>query len=112
MLEEAKKYCEYLLVGLHTDPTVDRPEKNKPVQSVEERIVQLRACKFVDGIVLYETEKELHTLLEVIKPNVRIVGADWRGKHFTGDDLPIQVIFNSRNHNYSSSELRKRVCEK
>ena len=111
MFEECKKQCNYLIVGLQTDPTLDRPEKNKPVQTTTERFIQLSACKFIDEIIIYRTEEELYDLLKDLKPDVRFVGADHKGKSFTGDDLDIKVIFNSREHNYSSSSLRQRVCQ-
>lgn len=109
MLKEAKSVCDRLIVGLHTDPTIDRPQKNKPIQSVQERYIQLEACKYVDSIVLYDTEAELVELLKTINPDVRILGADWKDKPFTGHELPIKVFFNTRDHGYSSSELRERV---
>lgn len=113
MFKECKEHCDYLIVGLHTDPTIDRPEKNKPVQDLEERMTQLEAVKYIDKIVTYDTEKELYELL-ANNPhgiNVRIIGADWEGKSFTGHDLPIETVFNSRTHSYSSSNLRKRIAE-
>jgi glycerol-3-phosphate cytidylyltransferase len=111
MLEEAKSYCDYLIVAIQSDPTLDRESKNKPVQSYEERIIMLKAIRYVDEITYYDTENDLYELLKRIKPDVRIVGADWQGKQYTGYDLDIPVIFNSRNHGYSSSELRRRVYE-
>ena len=111
MLEEAKSYCDYLIVAIQSDPTLDRKTKNKPVQSYEERITMLKAIKYVDEITYYDTEDDLYELLKRLKPDVRIVGADWQGKQFTGHDLPIEVVFNSRNHGYSTSELRRRVYE-
>ncbi len=113
MFKECKEYCDFLIVGLHTDPTIDRPEKNKPVQDLEERMIQLEAVKYIDKIVTYDTEKELYELLKnnTHGINVRIVGADWEGKPFTGHDLPLETVFNSRTHSYSSSNLRKRVAE-
>lgn len=110
MLEEAKTQCDYLIVGLHTNPTIDRPEKNKPVQSVFERYWQLRGCKYVDDIIPYDTEEDLLNLLSVLNPNVRILGSEYMVKNFTGKSLPIPLYFNKREHTYSSSELRKRVC--
>ena len=113
MLKECKEYCDFLIVGLQTDPTIDRPEKNKPVQDLEERRTQLEAVKYIDKIVTYDTEKDLYELL-ANNPhgiNVRIIGADWEGKPFTGHDLPLETVFNSRTHSYSSSNLRKRVAE-
>ena len=93
-----------------SDPSLDRLYKNKPVQTLKERKIQLEACKYIDKIVKYDTEKDLLRLLKKINPDVRFVGADWKGKRFTGDDLPIKVIFNSRNHNFSSANLRERVA--
>lgn len=116
MLKEAKERCDYLIVGLQVDPSETSPEyrgkqKNRPIQSVEERKVQLEANKYVDEIVIYETEEELYELLKKLKPDVRIIGADWKGKHFTGYDLPMEVYYNSRDHTYSSTDLRKRIAE-
>jgi glycerol-3-phosphate cytidylyltransferase len=113
MLKEVKEQCHYLVVGLHTDPTIDRPDKNKPIQSVEERRIQLEAVKYVDEIVEYDTEEELVKLLKEISPQVRFVGEDWKDNpNLTGIDLPIKIVFNTRDHNYSSSELRKRILNK
>ena len=109
MFEEAKTQCDYLIVALQVDPTLDRPEKNKPSQSVFERYLQLKGCRFVDEIIPYDTEKDLFNLLCAIDPDVRIIGEDYRDKHFTGRELPIKVYYNSRKHPYSSSELRKRL---
>lgn len=109
MLEEAKSFCDYLIVGLHSDPTIDRSEKNRPIQSLDERLIQLRAVKFVNLVVIYDTELDLINLLKAVKPNLRIIGADYIDKSFTGDDLGIEVKFNSRNHSFSSSGLRKRI---
>jgi glycerol-3-phosphate cytidylyltransferase len=111
MLAEAKSYCDYLIVAIQSDPTLDRGSKNKPVQSYEERIIMLKAIRYVDEITYYDTENDLYELLKRIKPDVRIIGSDWQGKQYTGYDLDIPVIFNSRNHGYSSSELRRRVYE-
>ncbi len=114
MLEEAREQCDYLIVGLHTDPSNTPKEyrgkkKNKPVQSVEERLTMLRGIRYIDEIVLYDTESELYELLKTLKPDVRIIGSDWKGKKFTGYDLPIKIYYNTRDHKYSTSELRKRV---
>lgn len=111
MLKEIRSHCDYLIVGLHTDPTLDRKEKNKPVETTEERTIRLQGCKYVDEIVTYDTEKDLYELLKKLKPDVRFLGMDWKGKSFTGDDLPIRIIFNSRNHDHSSSNLRKRILD-
>lgn len=114
MLEEAKSQCDYLIVFLQTDPTVDRQTKNKPVQSITERFIQVRACKFVDEIIVYETEADLYALLSSVQFDKRFIGADWRGKEFTGHDIPNMIeklVFNTRNHSYSTSSLRERIAE-
>lgn len=111
MLKEAKSVCDYLIVGLQTDPTLDRPEKNKPVQSVFERFVQLDACKYVDEIVVYATEKDLMDLLQSYPIDVRIIGDEYENKHFTGKELNIETYYNRRKHSFSTTELRKRVTE-
>jgi len=111
MLQEAKSQCDYLIVGLHTNPQIDRPDtKSKPIQSTLERFLQLDACKYVDKIIPYDTEADLLNLLKVIQPDVRILGEEYRGVMFTGRELDIPVYFNKRSHTYSSSELRKRLC--
>ena len=111
MLKDAKQLCDKLIVGLQINPTIDRPEKNKPIQSYEERIIMVKAMKFVDEVVAYDTEDDLVKLLTELKPDIRILGADWKGKKFTGYELPIKCYFNSRNHTWSSSNLRKRIYE-
>ncbi len=113
MLKEVRAQCDYLIVGLHTDPSVERPEKNKPVETVEERMIRLEGCKYVDEIVTYETEEDLYNLLKKLKPDVRFIGADWKGKpNYSRDKLPeIKTIYNSRDHSYSSTNLRKRLLE-
>jgi glycerol-3-phosphate cytidylyltransferase len=109
MLEEAKRHCDKLIVGVQVDPTIDRPQKNKPIMSLDERLIMVRSMRWVDAVHTYETEAGLLTLLDIVKPDVRIVGADWKGKQFTGWQLPIRVIFISRDHDYSTSSLRTRV---
>jgi glycerol-3-phosphate cytidylyltransferase len=115
MLKEARQHCEYLIVGLQTDPSLDRPEKNKPVQSLVERKIQLEGCRYVDEVVVYQTEKELEELLTVLPINVRFLGADYRDRDFTGrqvcEQRGIEIYYNSRDHGYSSSGLRKRIVE-
>jgi glycerol-3-phosphate cytidylyltransferase len=111
MLEEAKLQCDYLIVAIQTDPSIDRPSKNKPIQSYEERITMVKSIKWVDEIKCYDTEADLYDLLQKTNPDVRIVGTDWVGKKFTGHDLGIPVYFNSRNHTWSTSDLRSRVYE-
>ena len=109
MLEEARMQCDYLIVGLHTNPQIDRPQKNKPVQSTFERYIQLRACKYVDEVIPYDTENDLLNLLKSIKIDVRILGKEYEGRDFTGKQLDIPLYFNKREHNYSSTELRNRL---
>mgnify|MGYP001220625635 CR=1 FL=1 len=109
MLEEAKSHCDYLIVGLHTDPSIDRENKNKPIQSLNERLIQLRAIKYVDLVVIYDTESDLINVLKALNPDVRIIGSDYVGKSFTGQDLNIEIAYNTRNHSFSSSELRARI---
>ncbi|MCC6323666.1 adenylyltransferase/cytidyltransferase family protein [Candidatus Nomurabacteria bacterium] len=111
MFKECREQCDFLIVGLQINPNIDRKEKNKPVQTLKERKIQLEACKYIDKIITYKTEKELVQLLKKINPHIRFLGADWKGKYFTGKELPIKVIFNSRNHNYSSSALRERILK-
>jgi len=111
MLEEAKKQCDHLIVGLQTDPTIDRPEKNKPVQTVFERYVQLDACKHVNQVVVYATEKELGDILLSYPIDVRILGQEYEGKEFTGSKLDIHCYFNKRKHSFSTTELRQRVID-
>lgn len=109
MFEECRSQCDWLIVGLQTNPHLDRPEKHVPIQSLKERIFQVGACKWVDKIVVYDTEQDLIEVLRTERPDIRFLGADWKEKHFTGDDLNIKIIFNSRDHNYSSSNLIKRI---
>ena len=111
MFEECKEYCDYLIVGVQSDPSIDRPEKNRPIQSHKERMGIVSSLKFVDEIIPYDTEADLIEILKKVKPDVRILGADHKYKPFTGHELSIKCIFNSRDHGYSTSELRKRVFE-
>jgi glycerol-3-phosphate cytidylyltransferase len=115
MLEEAKGSCDYLIVGLQTDPTIDRPEKNKPVQSIVERYIQLSGCKFVDEIIPYTTEQDLEDILKSYKIDVRIIGEEYRDKNYTGraycEEKKITMIYNCRAHRFSSSGLRREVFE-
>lgn len=116
MLEEAKRQCDYLICGLQTDPTIDRPEKNRPVQSVVERYIQLKGCKFVDEIVPYATEQDLEDILRAFKIDVRIIGDEYKDKNFTGrtycEEKGIELCFNIREHRFSSSSLRQEVADK
>ena len=113
MLEEAKQHCDFLICALQTDPSIDRPSKNKPVQSIVERWIQLDAVKYVDQIVPYTTEEDLENIFRSFKLDVRIIGDEYRESDFTAKDIcekqNIKVIYNSRGHKWSSSELRKRI---
>ena len=109
MLEDAKKFCDILIVGLQTDPTIDRKDKNKPVQSYEERKIMISSIKYVDEVIEYSTENQLHEILSFLCPDVRILGTDWKGKEFTGHELPIEIHWHNRNHSWSTSYLRERV---
>ena len=111
MLKEARENCDHLIVGLQTDPTIDRQEKNQPVQSVYERFTQLSAIKYVDEVIPYDTERSLIDLLESTPINVRFIGEDYIDKSFTGDDLPIKIYYTNRKHSFSSSGLRQRVSQ-
>jgi glycerol-3-phosphate cytidylyltransferase len=116
MLSEAKNHCDYLIAGLQTDPTIDRPDtKNKPVQSIVERQIQLSACRYVDEVVVYQTEQDLIDLLLILPVDVRILGVEYESKDFTGRDecydRDIELVYNGRDHSFSSSSLRKRVSE-
>ena len=116
MLSEAKNHCDYLICGLQTDPTIDRPEtKNKPIQSIVERQIQLAACRYVDEVVVYSTEQDLVDLLLILPVDVRILGVEYADKEFTGksecDLRSIEIVFNRRDHSFSSSSLRKRVYD-
>lgn len=113
MLAEAKSKCDFLIVGLLSDPTLDRPEtKNKPVQSLLERWIQISSTEFVDMVIPFESEKDLEDMLLLIRPNIRFVGEEYRDKPHTGRDIEgIEIFYNKREHSFSSSELRKRVKE-
>ena len=111
MLREAKDKCDYLIVGLQTDPTIDRPQKNKPVQSVFERFIQLNACVYVDEVVVYATEKELRDILLSYPIDIRILGEEYSEKEFTGSDIQMEYHFNCRKHSFSTTELRQRVVD-
>lgn len=112
MLKDSKNVCDILVVGLQTDPTVDRPNKNKPVLNFEERMIIVQSIKYVDYIIEYTKESELLDILDELQPNIRILGTDYSGKDFTGKDRNIEVYYHNRDvHNYSTTTLRKRVYE-
>ena len=113
MLEEAKRHCDYLVAALQVDPTQDRDSKNKPIQTVVERQIQLAAVRFVDEIVVYNTEKELDDIFLTLPINVRIIGEEYKDKDFTAKKIcykrKIEIIYNKRDHSFSSTDLRKRT---
>jgi glycerol-3-phosphate cytidylyltransferase len=116
MLSEAKNHCDYLIAALQTDPTIDRPEsKNPPIQSIVERQIQLSTNRNVDEVVVYQTEKDLEDLLLILPVDVRILGVEYADKEFTGKQIcisrGIEIVYNGRDHSFSSSSLRKRVAE-
>lgn len=115
MLRDAKAQCDYLICALQVDPSVDRPEKNRPVQTVVERYTQLNAVQYVDEIIPYGTEKDLEDILQMYNIDVRILGEEYREKDFTGKDIckkrGIQLYFNKRDHRFSTSDLRRRISE-
>ena len=115
MLREPKSQCDYLIVGLQVDPTIDRKEKNSPVQTIVERQAQLAAIKYVDEVIVYCTEADLVDIINMYPISIRILGEEYRQKYFTGKDecrnRGIELYFNKRDHRFSSSDLRKRVCE-
>tara|TARA_Y100000361_G_scaffold151634_1_gene169383 strand:- start:2396 stop:2836 length:441 start_codon:yes stop_codon:yes gene_type:complete len=114
MLKEAKSVCDYLICGLHVDPQIERPNKNKPVQSVVERYIQLSSVEYVDEIIPYNLEMDLSDILLGYNIDVRIIGADYKGENFSGLDIcqtkGIEIYYNQRSHSFSSSELRRRVA--
>lgn len=115
MLREAKDNCDYLYCGLQMDPSTDRKEKNKPVQTVVERYTQLKAVSYVDEIIPYNNEEDVKDILTLYDIDVRILGEEYRTQEFTGKDIcrarGIDLYFNKRDHRFSSSGLRKRVCD-
>lgn len=119
MLKDAKKQCDILVVGLQTDPTLDESyrmetegkNKNKPIQSWEERLEQIQGCRYVDYVVKYSTEEDLLQILIKLNPEVRILGSDWQGKPYTGHELSIPIHWHNRDHDWSTSNLRKRIYE-
>ena len=110
MLQDARDQCDYLIVGLQEDPTIDRPNtNNKPIQTLEERYIMLSAVRFIDEIMIYKTEDDLYSYLKKNKPDIRILGSDYKSKDFTGKDLNLDIYYHNRDHNWSSTELRERI---
>ena len=108
--KEAKKVCDYLIVGLHIDPSIERKSKNKPIMSFQERLIILKGIRYIDKVIPYDTENELIEIMKRLQPDVRIIGEDWKDKKYTGYELDTKMYFNSRTHSYSSSELRRRIA--
>ena len=111
MLKDASNQCDHLIVALQTDPSIDRKEKNKPVQSMYERFVQVDACKYVDEIIPYETEDDLYALIMNNNIDLRIIGNEYRNKDFTAREIGIEIYYNARNHKWSTTELRERILD-
>ena len=111
MLKDAKSKGSRLVIGLHTDPTINRDSKNNPIQSIEERRILVESCKYIDDIIEYNTEYDLRQILIHLNPAVRVLGSDWENKQYTGYDLDIPIYFHQRTHNWSTSELRKRIAD-
>ena len=112
MLEEAKSVCDHLIVCIQSDPSLDREEKNKPVQSIIEREIQVSGCRFVDEVIIYDTEADLLNIIGQVDWDIRIIGEEYKNKDFTGRDQTLERChFNKRPHNFSSSELRERVSK-
>ena len=111
MLEEAKTVCDHLIVAIQTDPSLDRETKNSPVQSIEEREIQVSACRYVDEVIIYDREEDLLEILDTLDWDLRILGDEYKDKEFTGRDEYLEkCYFNKRPHSFSSSELRERVA--
>ncbi len=116
VFKEAKEICDYLIIALQDDPSHTPADyrgkkKNRPIMTLEERKIILESVKYIDEVVVYNSEQELYDLLVGLKPDVRIIGADWKGKEYTGHDLPIEMYFNSRDHNFSTTALRERIYQ-
>ena len=110
MLKEAREQCDYLICGLHIDPSFERPKKNRPIESVVERFLKLKSLVYVDEVIPYQTEFDLIDILQIKKVDVRILGEEYKGTEFVGHDMPIEFYFNTRAHRFSSSDLRKRTA--
>lgn len=110
-LQEARSVCDYLIAALQEDPNIDRPHKNKPIQSLKEREIQLRSNRYVDEIITYKTEKDLEKVLQKIRPDIRIVGSDAKGSSITGEEYCKNIYYHNRGHNFSSTELKNRIIE-
>lgn len=109
MLKDSKEQCDWLVAALQDNPSIDRPDKNKPVQTLEERKIQLESIRYVDEIALYNTEEDLIKVLELINPHIRILGSDYENKDFTGKELKIPIYYHLRDHEWSTSSLREKI---
>jgi glycerol-3-phosphate cytidylyltransferase len=113
MFRDCKLYCDYLLVGIHVNPSLEKPQKNKPVQSIVERQITVSACKYVDQVIVYETEQDLADILSILDINVRFIGIDHKDTWTSGKEIcdkkRIPIIYNNRDHRFSSTELRERI---
>lgn len=112
MLREAKTQCDYLIAAVQTNPNIDREHKARPIQSITERLIQVQACRYVDEVIVYETEQDLYEILLAFPIDVRIIGEEYKSKKFTGDDLDIPIYYNVRRHNWSTSNLRDQVAKR
>ena len=123
MLEDCKRVCDYLIVGVQSDPTIDRKvnndeyskisgkAKNVPIQTLEERLIMIKSIRFVDKVFVYDTEQDLYNWLSNNKWDIRILGSDWEGKKFTGHDIDGEFYFHKRDHDWSSTTFRQRIKE-
>ena len=121
MLEDCKRVCDYLIVGVQSDPTIDRKQKsdeysiisgkpkNSPIQTLEERLIMIKSIKFVDEVFVYDTEKDLYNWLKNNNWDIRILGSDWQNKKFTGHDIDGELYFHKRNHDWSTTAFRNRL---
>lgn len=111
MFKDSKSVCEHLIVGLHTDPSIERPSKIKPILSVEERTEMLLSVEYIDEVIPYDTEDQLFSLLDFLRPDVRILGSDYKDRSFTGDDLGIPIHYHERDHEWSTTKFKKLIAE-
>ena len=111
MFKDSKSVCDYLVIGLHEDPSIERPEKTKPILSIDERKEILMSLKYIDNIIVYTTEADLVGLLTALNPDIRILGSDYKGRGFTGDHLNIPIHYHDRNHLWSTTKFKKEIAK-